>query len=58
MEEKVCVDILDVLKHAKEALDKNDAEALSDWSNRVMHCAAIYNEKWAIYVAITTYSLS
>jgi hypothetical protein len=58
MQESVRQDIIDVLLHVKDALERLDGEELSDWSNRVIHSAAIYRDKGAIFIGIIAYSLS
>jgi hypothetical protein len=51
-------DIIDVLLHVKDSLEREDAEDLSQWSNHMIHCAALYRDQHAIYVGIIAYSLS
>lgn len=51
-------DIIDVLDHIKDALERLDAEDLSEWSNHIIHSAAIYRDERAIYVGMIAYSLS
>ena len=58
MDEEVCRDILAVLKGVKESLKNMDSRGLSDWSNRLTHCAVIHGEETAIYIAMIAYSLS
>jgi hypothetical protein len=58
MQESVKQDIIDVLLHVKDALERLDSQDLSDWSNRIIHSAAIYRDKRAIFVGIIAYSLS
>jgi hypothetical protein len=56
--ENVRYDIIDVLEQVKDALERMDIDALSEWSNHIVHSIAIYREKRAVYVAIIAYSLS
>jgi len=58
LEENVRYDIIDVLEQVKDALERMDIDALSEWSNHIIHSIAIYREKRAVYVAIIAYSLS
>ena len=51
-------DILEEIKNVKMALDNRDINALLGWSDRTIHCATIYQDQRAIYVAILTYSLA
>jgi len=56
--ENVRYDIIEVLEQVKDALERMDIDALSEWSNHIVHSIAIYREKRAVYVAIIAYSLS
>ena len=58
LEENVRYDIIEVLEQVKDALERMDIDALSEWSNHIIHSIAIYREKRAVYVAIIAYSLS
>jgi hypothetical protein len=58
LQENVRYDIIEVLEHVKDALERMDIDALSEWSNHIVHSIAIYREKRAVYVAIIAYSLS
>ena len=56
--EEVCVDLLGTLKKIKKALEAKNANELKELSDHTSHCASIYHEKRAIYVAMIAYSLS
>ena len=56
--EEVCKDMLETLKEIKQALVEKNPDRLRELSDHTSHCAAIYHEKRAVYVAMITYSLS
>ncbi|MDD5182029.1 MAG: hypothetical protein PHC66_02545 [Candidatus Nanoarchaeia archaeon] len=56
--ENVRYDLIEVLEQVKDALERMDIDALSEWSNHTIHSIAIYREKRAVYIAIIAYSLS
>jgi hypothetical protein len=51
-------DMIDMLYHVKDALERLDSADLSDWSNHLIHAAAIYRDKRAVFLAIIAYSLA
>ena len=55
--EEVCKDLLETLKKIKSALVARDANQLKEFSDHTSHCAAIYHEKRAVFIAMITYSL-
>lgn len=58
MPEGLKEDLIDVMMHVKDALERLDINELSKWSNHVIHSAAIYQDQRAIYVGIIAYSLA
>jgi RNA polymerase-interacting CarD/CdnL/TRCF family regulator len=56
--EEVYLDMIDVLDHVKDALERQDVNDLSEWSDHIIHTAAIYREQHAIYIAMIAYSLA
>ena len=58
MIEKVRKDIIAVLEHVIQSLEKNDVLNLRELSNNIIHCASIYQDEYSISTAVIVFALS
>lgn len=58
IDEKVKQDILAVIEESLQAIKDNDSRRLSDASNKIIHCASIFQDKFSLTIAVIIYALA